>query len=278
MAKTEEVTKALQATPKPKDLRALIEHSAKELGKALPAHLNPERLTRIALTCIRQNPELSRCTPESFLGSLFTLAQLGLEPVAGRAYLLPFYNKRKVGEEWKTFHEVQAIVGYKGLADLFYRHDRAVELTWGVVKKNDAFEYAYGTEAFLRHQPAMGERGDTVGYWVMATLKGGGKPFAVMSHADCIKHGQKHSKTFDKNTGKFYASSPWAKETEAMCLKTVLIQLAKLLPLSIEMQQAISADETTRTFRPGVEPLDVAPETNWDEPAGEPTTETKEAA
>jgi len=264
MAKTADVTKALQAAEKPKDLRALIESSAKELGKALPAHLGPDRLVRIALTCIRMNPELSRCTPESFLGSLFTLAQRGLEPVAGRAYLLPFNNSRKIGGEWKSFKEVQAIVGYKGLADLFYRHEKAVELAWGVVYKNDDFAYEYGTEAFLRHRPVNGERGHVIAYWVMATLKGGGKPFAVMSHEDCMEHGRRHSKTYDKTKQDFNPSSPWFNEPQAMCLKTVLIQLAKLLPLSIELQQAISADETTRDFRHGIEPLDVMPTNTWE--------------
>jgi recombination protein RecT len=278
MAKTEEVTKALETAQKPKDLRTLIESSAKELGKALPAHLGPERLVRIALTCIRTNPELARCTPESFLGSLFTLAQLGLEPVAGRAYLLPFHNKRKVGEEWKSFHEVQAVVGYKGLADLFYRHDKAVELAWGVVYEKDDFTYEFGTEAFLRHRPALGSRGKVTGYWVMATLKGGGKPFAVMTHEECMDHGRRHSKTYDKKKEEFYSSSPWAKEPQAMCLKTVLIQLAKLLPLSIELQQAIAADETTRTFRPGIEPLDVAPTDTWSEPQETETTASEPAA
>lgn len=265
MTKAAEVNKALKVAPKPRDLRSLIESSAKELGKALPGHLGPERLVRIALTCIRLNPELTRCTPESFLGSLFTLAQLGLEPIAGRAYLLPFNNKRRVGTEWKTVKEVQAVVGYKGLADLFYRHEKAVELSWGTVYQNDKFSYSYGTDAHLHHMPAIGKRGDVVGYWVMAVLRGGGKPFFFMSHDDCISHGQKHSKTFDKRKGEFYPNSPWARETQAMCLKTVLIQLAKLLPLSIEMQQAIAADETTREIRPGIDPLDITPATDWTE-------------
>ena len=35
------------------------------------------------------------------------------------------------------------------------------------------------------------------------------------------------------------------------CKKTVLIQLAKMLPLSIELQRAISIDETSRDYRRG---------------------------
>ena len=77
-------------------IRGLIEKSAKELARALPNHMSPERLGRIALTCVRLNPELAKCTPQSFLGALFVSAQLGLEPVAGLAYLLPFRNNRKI--------------------------------------------------------------------------------------------------------------------------------------------------------------------------------------
>lgn len=272
MAKTEDVAKALEAAPRQKDLRSLIEASAKELGRALPEHLSPERLVRIALTCIRLNPKLSQCTPESFLGSLFTLAQLGLEPVAGRAYLLPFNNKRKTAEGWKTVKEVQALVGYKGLTELFFRHPKAVNLAWGVVHEKDDFGYELGTSAFLRHRPAIGNRGQVVGYWVMATLQGGGQPFAFMSREDCLEHGRRHSKTYDREKGDFYPDSPWVRDEQAMCLKTVLIQLSKLLPLSFELAQAIAADETSRILRPGVEPLDIVPE-----PFDPETSEASEA-
>ena len=251
-------------------LRGLIEKSAKELARALPNHMKPERLVRIALTCIRQNPQLAECTPESFLGALFVSAQLGLEPVAGLAYMLPFNNSRKIGGEWKTVKEAQFVVGYKGLASLFYNHEKSLQLDWGTVHAKDDFSYEHGTEAFLRHKPSNGERGAVQGYYVIAGLSGGGKVFRYMSRQECLDHGQKHSKTYDKKTGEFYKSSPWATNFDAMALKTVLIQLAKLLPLSIELQQAIQADETSRDFRSGIgDAMDLPTTTNFEDTTAE---------
>ena len=243
----DKVNKALDKPTPVILLQDLIEKSAKEFKRALPEGMRPERLVRIALTCIRQNPALANCTPESFVGALLVSAQLGLEPMAGRAYILPFFNN-KTGKQ-----EAQFLVGYKGLADLFYRHNKAINLSWGIVHKNDEFSFEYGSHSDLRHRFQLGaERGEVVAYYVMAELQGGAKPFMVMSREDCLAHGRKHSKTFDQKTKTFYASSPWFKEEDAMCLKTVLIQLAKLLPLSVDLARAISADETSREYREGV--------------------------
>lgn len=280
MATTESAKTALAETggKKPKTLQELIQESSKELGRALPAHLSPERLVRIALTNIRLNPGLANCTPQSFLGSLFVLAQLGLEPIAGRAYLLPFKNRRKNAEgKWTTVLEVQALVGYKGLVDLFYRHDKAVMLNWGVVHEKDEFDYELGTSSFLKHKPAKGARGAAVAYWVMAELRNAGKGFMVMSAEECLEHGRKHSKTYvsekwDDNAkkmvplekGYFMPGTPWADDVDSMSLKTVLIQLAKLLPLSVELQKAIAADETSRDFRAGIgDATDLPDTTSW---------------
>jgi len=266
MATTETVKNAL-ANTQTRDLKSLIESSVKELGRALPDHLKPERLVRIALTCVRLNPELAKCTPESFLGALFTSAQLGVEPIAGRAYILPFWNNRKQPDgSWKKILEAQFMMGYRGVADLFYRHEKAVQLDWGVVHKNDDFQYEYGTEARLKHIPAQRDRGPVTHYYVVGTLNGGGKPFMVMSYADCLEHGKKHSKTYDKKTGSFFNSSPWVTAEDSMCLKTVLIQLAKLLPLSVDLQRAIAADETSREYRRGIDDaLDPPDNTVWNQ-------------
>jgi len=223
-------------------------------------------LSRIALTSVRMNPDLAQCTPESFMGALFTSAQLGVEPIAGRAYLLPFWNKKKVGNEWKTLREVTYILGYRGVIELFYRHAKSTELNWGVVHENDEFDFEQGTESFLKHKPAREKRGKVIGYWTLAKLNNGGTPFIFMSHDDCIEHARNHSKTFDKKNNVFYKSSPWATNTEAMCLKTCLIQLSKLLPLSVELQQAIQTDETSRHYRQGVtDMLEIPDQTNWDD-------------
>mgnify|MGYP001567819771 CR=1 FL=1 len=266
MATTNEVKNAIATVDPANSLQSLIEKSANELSKALPEHMRPERMVRIALTCIRLNPELGKCTPASFLGALFTAAQLGLDPIAGRAYLIPFNNKRKIAGEWKTFKEVQFVMGYKGVVELFYRHEKAVQISWGVVRQGDDFAYEYGTNAFLRHREAKTNRGEVEGFWAMATLQGGGKPFLYWSYEDCIEHGKKHSKTYDSKSGKFYDSSPWETETELMCLKSVLIQLAKLLPLSSEFQKALGADETSRDYRKEIDDaLDLPVTTDWSE-------------
>jgi len=281
MATQKEVGKVLERTPEQSSLVTLIKQSAKELGQALPAHLNPERLVRIALTSIRTNPELAKCTPESFLGSLFVLAQIGLEPIAGRAYLLPFKNKRKVGNDWVTVPEVQALIGYKGLAELFYRHEAALSIEMQTVHKNDDFAYEYGTSSFIRHKPALGDRGDVIGYYAIAKMKGGGCIFRFMSRVEAMEHGKKHSKTWltqewdnkerrmvKLETPHFAESSPWNKDPDAMCMKTVLIQLAKLLPLSVELQRAIAVDETSREYRKGIDSaMDLPDTTSWEEPA-----------
>lgn len=265
---------ALAAQEQPQTLDAVIRAASAELGKALPAHLNPERLVRIALTAVRLNPELSKATPASFLGALFVLGQLGLEPINGQAYLLPFNNRKKVGNDWKTTKDVVAVIGFKGYVSLFYRHQNAISLDVQTVHANDEFSYAYGTDPYLKHVPAIKERGEVLGFYACARLSGGGNLFRFMSAEETTAHGKAHSKTVDKNTGQFYSSSPWATEWESMSKKTVLIQLAKLLPLSVELSHAISADESSRDYRAGIgSAFDLPITTGWEhaeEPAPEP--------
>ena len=267
MAKQDDAKQALQKTPEQGNLVTMIRESAGELSKVLPQHMNPERMARIALTSIRLNPKLVQCTPASFMGSLFVLAQIGLEPIAGRAYLLPFRNNRRDSQgNWRSQLEVQALIGYKGMAELFYRHESALTIDMQTVRKSDAFDYEYGTNAYLKHKPNMGDRGPVIGYYAIAKMKGGGEKFHYMSQQQCLDHGKKHSKVYDKKANGFMKGTPWADDVDAMCMKTVLIQLAKLLPLSVEMQRAVSVDETSRQYREGIKDgMDLPDTTTWEE-------------
>lgn len=281
MSTPDQLAKQIAITEKSQSLQALIEKSAKELSRALPEHMRPERLVRIALTCIRQNPDLSKCTPESFLGALFTAAQIGIEPIAGRAYLLPFNNSRKKPDgSWHTVKECQFILGYKGVAELFYRHEKTINLAWGVVHEMDVFEMQQGTAPFLHHNIdyKLADRGPVVGFWTVAHLTNGGSPFNYMTVNECIEHGKKHSKTYDKKKGVFYDNSPWIKDQEAMCLKTTLLQGAKIWPLSVELQRALETDESSRSLRGKVNDiLDIPTSTEWDDVANQVEDKTGKA-
>lgn len=250
MVDTKDLTKEVKEQ-KIGTIKDLIESKAKELGKVLPNQMSPVRLCRIALTCIRLTPKLAECTPASLLGALFTSAELGLEPVGNLAHLVPFGK------------EVTLIVGYGGYICMFYRHESAISIDVHTVREKDEFDYGYGTDSYLRHKPADKDRGKAIGYYVIAKVKGGGVVFKYMSVAECLEHGKKHSKTFID--GKFVGSSPWRNNFDSMAKKTVIIQISKVLPLSIQTRKAIAADETSRDYRSGVNSVfDLPDKTKWD--------------
>ena len=195
---------AIANRQKSKPIEQLIQASLKELGKALPAHLNAERLVRIAITTIRQNPKLAECSPMSFLGALFQSAQLGLEPnVEGQAYINPYLNSKKIVDEngktkWVKVLEAQFQIGYKGYIELFYRHEAAEYIDMHAVHENDKFEYQYGSDSYLHHCPVFKNRGEVVAYYAIAKIKDGGSVFKVMGKDECVEHGKTHSNVMTK--------------------------------------------------------------------------------
>lgn len=62
-----------------------------EIAKALPKHMDADRLARIALTTIRTTPKLLNCKIESLMAAVMQSAQLGLEPgLIGHCYIIPY--------------------------------------------------------------------------------------------------------------------------------------------------------------------------------------------
>lgn len=283
LAVTKLKDKVISTENKKVDMATFIRNQIDELGKALPSFMTPERFVRIAVTSMRLNPKLAECTQMSILGALFQSAQLGLEPnIEGQAYLIPYNNSKQIVDpdtgrkKWVKRYECQFQIGYKGYIELFYRHGTALTLDMHTVYENDIFEYSYGTNPYLKHCPVLKDRGEPVAYYAVATLRNGGSIFKVMSKDECVEHGKTHSKcyitiewddrskTYVPVTPHFEASSPWAKDLNAMCKKTVLIQLAKLLPKSVELQKALAMDNTTKSVIQA-DMFAIPDETNWDE-------------
>lgn len=217
-------------TQPPQTIQQWTKAYSSQIAKALPSVLTPERFSRMVLTAITKTPKLANCNPASFIGSMLTAAQLGLEPNTplGQAYLIPYGN------------ECQFQIGYKGMIDLAYRSGEFQCIMSEIVYENDKFEFEYGLNANLTHKPCMGERGEMKWVYAMYKLKDGGYSFVVKSIDDIIKHGKKHSKT--------YNNGPWQSAFEEMAKKTVIKQLLKHAPLKSEFVRGISSDETVNTL------------------------------
>jgi recombination protein RecT len=213
------------------NVQNLLQKLQPQLLKALPKHLSPDRMTRIALTELRKIPKLASCDPMSFCGAIMMCAQLGLEPggALGHIYLIPYDNRKK------NVTEVQVIMGYRGMIELARRSGQIVSLAAHEVYQNDIFEFEYGLAEKLRHVPSLEDRGKLVAVYAVAHFVGGGHQIEVMSKPDVDKV-RARSKTA--------TNGPWVTDYEEMAKKTVLRKLFKYLPVSIEkIQQATALDE-----------------------------------
>lgn len=215
------------------DLPSLLQRMAPEMAKALPKHVSPDRMSRIALTALRANPELMKCSSASFLGSVLSAAQLGLEPNTplGHAYLIPY----------KGTCTLQ--LGYRGMMDLARRSGEVTSLYAHVVRKGDKFTVKLGLEQTIEHVPSEDERRDEqpmTHVYAVAKLKGGEPVFVVLTRGQVDKFRARSM------AGK---SGPWVTDYEAMAIKTAVRRLFTWLPQSAEMARAVAVDEAPEIGR-----------------------------
>lgn len=219
----------------------LLTFMAPEIERTLPAHMSVERMTRVALTVMRQNPQLQECSAASVVGALLTAAQLGLEPgPLGHCYLVPFKN-------WKTkSREAQFILGYKGMVDLARRSGELRRITTHTVYQREVdegrFSIAYGWDEKLTHAPLFGEddRGPVFGYYAYAWLQSGEAQFKFLTPKEVDKFRRRSPTQRDEPSG------PWVTDFEAMAWKTCVRRLSTLLPQSVAFAAATSWDDVTR--------------------------------
>lgn len=226
------------ADMKPREQIAyLLDQKKGELAKMLPKTLSIDRLLKVAQIAATTTPALAECDVPSLVGAIGQCAQMGLEPntVLGHAYLVPFNVKRKDtrgNERWVK--SVQVVIGYKGLIDLARRSGQIVSIAAHEVCEADHFELVYGLDEKLNHTPAMGDRGNVVGFYAVAKLTGGGHAFEFMSLHQV--------REIAKATQSKGAYGPWKDHFIEMGRKTVIRRLAKYLPLSVEFQTAAALD------------------------------------
>lgn len=177
---------------------------------------------------VQKTPKLLECEQFSLINSYMTMAQLGLMPsgISGEAYVLPYAGK------------AQFQLGYQGLITLFYRAG-GTGIRAELIRKNDKFEYTNGKinhtiDIFKTNK----ERGEVVGAYAIANVNGE-EIVKAMNVKDILDFGKNFSKSFNSE------HSPWKIENDPegwMYKKTVLKQLAKMLPKNETINKAFEAD------------------------------------
>lgn len=229
-------TPSTQITPQKKMAHAL-EKMLPEIKKAVGKAMTPERFSRIALSLFNGNPVFWEADTTSFLSALMQSAQCGLEPntVLGEAYVIPYKNNKQ------GITEVNFQVGYKGILKMAFNTGEYEAIYAHEVRKGDEFSYEYGLHKNLIHKPADVPSEDITHYYAVYKLKNGGFDFVVWSK----ERVEQHARDFSKNylyQGKVNKNSVWAKNFDSMAKKTVLIDVLKFAPKSVEMAKALDLD------------------------------------
>lgn len=218
------MSQELAVFQKPADLMRFLQSGRSAVEMALPKHLNPDRMLRLALTCFSTTPKLRECTGQSILASIVVASQIGLEPgVAGQGYLIPYKGTC-------TF-----VPGWQGLVGLLNNSGRATAWT-GAVFEGDVFDFQLGSAPKCAHIPGPNFGDREMMTWVYACGKVNGSEQPVVE-AWPIARVWKHRDRFNKVGNRHYSY----EHPEMYARKVVLLQVLKYMPRSIELNNAITA-------------------------------------
>lgn len=224
----------VQAPVKPKTLRELFNNPIIKTKIEQLVGKNSATFATSVMQIANSNAMLRTADPTSIFNAACMAATLNLplQNGLGFAYIVPFKNnkERKV--------EAQFQIGYKGFIQLAQRSGQFERLVALPVYKNQLLkkDFINGFEFDWEQEPEKDE--NPIGYYAYFKLVNDFSAELYMSHDDIVKHAQRYSQTFKKGFG------VWHDNFEAMALKTVMkLLLSKQAPLSVEMQQAVLADQ-----------------------------------
>jgi recombination protein RecT len=190
---------------------------------------------------VANDVKLQTCEPISLMyaGIKATALDLPLDANLGFAYVIP-YNNRKAG---KT--EAQFQMGYKGFIQLAIRSGQFKTLNVTDVKEGELKEVNLLTgEIAFESRPNRAEL-KTIGYVAYFRLTNGFEKTLYMDAKEMEKHAKTYSQTYSSKNDYVRKASKWTTDFDAMAKKTVIkLLLSRYAPLSVEMQSAITSDQS----------------------------------
>lgn len=216
--------------------------------------------TTSLLNLVNGDPNLADAEPMSIVTSAMVAATLDLpiDKNLGYAYIVPFRDWKRGNVKMAQFQ-----LGYKGYIQLAQRSGQYKALNVTEVYEGELKSWNRLTEEF-EFDPNGKSSDVIVGYVAYFRLANGFEKTTYWTKQEVEAHRIKFNKGKNKET----LSGVWASDYDAMAKKTVLKNiLSKWGILSIEMQTAVTTDETVQTLdTDSGEMRDVTPEYEEEEP------------
>ena len=220
-------------------------HSPAVVGKLNEVWNSPQMANSFMSSVIsvaNGNPQLRKAEPMSIIGAAMVAATMQLQviPTLGQCYIIPYGSK------------AQFQVGYLGLLQLCQRSGQFKKILAAPVHEG---EYISGDEfdedyVFDRKQRKSDK---VIGYMAKFELLNGFTKVAYWDIDKVKSHATKFSQAFRAGF-----NSPWKSDFDAMAQKTVLKSILKFAPKSIEMQNAVTFDQSViNTNTSDVQDLDI---------------------
>ena len=223
------------------ELRAELSRYSESFAKVLPKTFTAERLITLTLVAATKTPELFNCSPESIALSVVRVAQWGLE-IGTTAHLVPFKG------------QCTPIADYKGLIQLMIRSGHVRDVKAHAVYQKEHFRATAGATPVLEHDPIFSaeKRGSLVAAYAVAWLKHGHPTWDVLMR-DEIEGIRKRARSGN--------SDAWRNHYDEMAKKTAIRRLAKRMPQSPELADALNVEDADAEPLPRGEVRIVEPET-----------------
>lgn len=226
-----------------------LPHTKQKLEQLL--NKNAASFTASILQITSSNKKLQKAVPYSVFNAACMAAtlQLPIQNGLGFAYIVPYARSYKdKNNQWQEIVEAQFQLGYKGLIQLAQRSGQFKRLIALPVYEKQLLneDPINGFEFDWRQKPEEDEK--PIGYYAYFKLLNEFTAEIYMTTQQIDEHAKRYSQTYrtylQKKAKGEWASSVWADNFDAMATKTVLkLLLSKQAPLSVEMQQAVLADQ-----------------------------------
>lgn len=194
---------------------------------------------------VANNANLQVCEPYTvmFAAMKATALDLPLDNSLGFAYVIPYKDNKK------GITVAQFQIGYKGFVQLSLRTNQFALIPHATDVRKGEFvgcnrltgEYEF---KFVEDDEER-QKLEVIGYVSYFKLLNGASSTLYMTKAEMEAHAMRYSQTYRSNNQYIRNSSKWTTDFDKMALKTVLkLNLSKNAPLSVELADAIQADQS----------------------------------